>query len=86
MLHKAVQNMTLKGVAVSVRGPTISHLFFADDSLIFGRAMVKESGEWRVRRFSECSKSIRSPLVNNSIEVRPPSSLALTLTTTLRKQ
>ena len=45
LLHKAVQNRALKGVAASARGPTISHLFFTDDSLIFGRATVKEGEE-----------------------------------------
>ena len=45
MLHKAVQNRTLKSVATSAGGPTISHLFFADDSLIFGRAVIKEGEE-----------------------------------------
>ena len=45
LLHKAIQNRALKGVAASARGPTISHLFFVDDSLIFGRATVKEGEE-----------------------------------------
>ncbi|XP_075633802.1 uncharacterized protein LOC142606321 [Castanea sativa] len=45
LLHKAVQNKTLKGVATSARGPTISHLFFTDDSLIFGRATIREGEE-----------------------------------------
>ncbi|XP_075659272.1 uncharacterized protein LOC142629188 [Castanea sativa] len=42
LLHKAVRNKELRGIAASVRGPRKSHLFFADDSLIFGRAIVKE--------------------------------------------
>lgn len=42
LLHKAVQNKSLKGVAASAKGPKISHLFFADDSLIFGKATVQE--------------------------------------------
>ena len=42
LLHKAVQNKSLKGVVASARGPKISHLFFADDSLIFGKAIVQE--------------------------------------------
>ncbi|KAK9998773.1 hypothetical protein SO802_018376 [Lithocarpus litseifolius] len=45
LLHKAVQNKDLRGVAASTRGPRISHLFFANDSLIFGRATVKECTE-----------------------------------------
>lgn len=32
-------------MVASARGPTISHLFFADNSLIFGRAIVKEGEE-----------------------------------------
>ena len=45
LLHKAVQNKTLKSVVASAKGPTISHLFFTDDSLIFERATIKEGEE-----------------------------------------
>ena len=57
MLHKAVQNRALKGVTASTRGPTISHLFFTDDSLIFGRATVKEGEEiqWVLKVYEESS-------------------------------
>ena len=42
LLHKAIQNRALKGVAASTKGPTISHILFVDDSLIFERAIVRE--------------------------------------------
>lgn len=45
LLHEAIQRKELRGVVASVREPRISHLFFANDSLIFGRAIVKECEE-----------------------------------------
>ena len=46
LLHNAVQRKELRGVATSsARGPRISHLFFANNSLIFGKAIVKECEE-----------------------------------------
>lgn len=45
MLHQAMQNKKLRGVSACRRGPKVSHLFFADNSLIFGRATVLESTE-----------------------------------------
>ena len=43
MLHQSLQNKKLRGVSACRRGPKVSHLFFADDNLIFGRATVVES-------------------------------------------
>ena len=38
MLHQAVHEKRLRAVSICRRGPKISHLFFADNSVIFGRA------------------------------------------------
>ena len=35
MMHQAERNNHLKGIKLSTRGPSISHLLFADDSLFF---------------------------------------------------
>ena len=42
LIKKEVENGRLGGVAVCHRGPKISHLFFAHDSLIFCKASLEE--------------------------------------------
>ena len=45
LLHRAAQRKAIKGVATSVKGSRISHLFFTDDSLVFGRATISDATE-----------------------------------------
>lgn len=56
LLHMATHRKAIKGVAASTRGPRIFHLFFADDSLVFGRALISEAQEiQRILRVYELS-------------------------------
>ena len=56
IIKKEVENGRLGGVAACRRGPKISHLFFADDSLIFYRASLEECDALhRVLRVYECA-------------------------------
>ena len=45
LIHSSVQRQRLRGVVASGGGPSMSHLFFTDDSLIFGKAMLEECAE-----------------------------------------
>ena len=42
LLKSATQKGLIQGVAAASKGPKISHLFFADDSLLFCRARREE--------------------------------------------
>ena len=45
-------------MAASARGPRVSHLYFVDDSLVFGRAIVSEAMEiQRILKVYELSLS-----------------------------
>ena len=54
----------LKGVVASARGPRISHLFFADDSLIFCKATKKEGAE--VQRILQVYESSSGQQLNRN--------------------
>ena len=56
LIKKEVENGRLGGVGVCHRGPIISHLFFADDSLIFCKASLEERDALqRVLKVYECA-------------------------------
>ena len=42
MLQQAASNDKIRGFSLCKRGPRISHLFFADDSLLFYRATMSD--------------------------------------------
>ena len=42
MLQQATSNDRIRGFSLCKRGPKISHLFFADDSLLFCRASLAD--------------------------------------------
>lgn len=43
MIKRAYENRMLHGINIARNAPTITHLFFADDSVIFTRATVDEA-------------------------------------------
>ena len=45
LLNCAAQRKAIEGVATSANGPRVSHLFFANNSLVFGRVTVNEAME-----------------------------------------
>ena len=45
LLHQATHRKAIKGVAALTWGPRVSYLFFANDSLVFGRASVNDTKE-----------------------------------------
>ena len=45
LLHQATHRKAIKGVVASARGLRVSYLFFANDSLVFGRASVSDAKE-----------------------------------------
>ncbi|XP_057444580.1 uncharacterized protein LOC130736815 [Lotus japonicus] len=43
MFQHAIASKTLSGIRITPRAPVISHLFFADDSIIFAKASTQEA-------------------------------------------
>lgn len=43
LLRRAEERNSLKGVKVASTAPSVNHLFFADDCIIFSRASMQDS-------------------------------------------
>jgi hypothetical protein len=43
LIHKEVQNKNVHGIKIARSAPQVSHLQFADDSLLFARAIQREA-------------------------------------------
>ncbi|GAA0169691.1 hypothetical protein LIER_40809 [Lithospermum erythrorhizon] len=43
MLRSAEERRAISGIRISRESPSISHILFADDTMIFGRATVEEA-------------------------------------------
>lgn len=65
LLHDAEILSKVKGVKVARSGPTISHLFFADDNIIFCRATI---GDWiEVQKILHTYEAASEQGINNHI-------------------
>lgn len=62
LLRKAADANLITGMKVSRGGPSITHLFFADDSLIFCKANSQQASE--LMRILKCYESASSQLIN----------------------
>lgn len=43
MIQQALVNNSIRGIRITPRAPTISHLLFADDNVIFARETIQEA-------------------------------------------
>lgn len=64
LIQDAIANSTLHGFSCSRPGPIISHLFFADDSLVFCKATVEQCME--VKRILGVYEGASGQMINFS--------------------
>jgi hypothetical protein len=62
LLFQAELSGCLTGIPTSPRGPRLSHLFFADDSLLFCRAHARDWG--RLSQLLECYEKASGQQLN----------------------
>ena len=62
LLNQAVVQGKLSGLKIARKAPRLSHLFFADDSLIFCRTSVLEAEQ--LRRILEVYRKTSGQLIN----------------------
>ena len=64
LLHQAAEAKQIRGVSICKRGPRLTHLFFADDSVIFCRASLVECR--KIQELLECYEKASSQQLNRS--------------------
>lgn len=62
MHHDVEASRSISDLRISKRGPSLSHLFFADDSLLFFRARVDEAHV--IQNILQCSERASGQVVN----------------------
>ncbi|XP_027174276.1 uncharacterized protein LOC113773872 [Coffea eugenioides] len=62
LLNNGIRNKQITGVKIAKQGPSVSHLFFADDSLIFCKANGDEAGH--IKEILECYEKASGQQVN----------------------
>ena len=64
LLHQAAEANQIRGVSICKRGPRLTHLFFADDSVIFCRASLSECS--KIQELLECYEMASGQQMNRS--------------------
>ena len=64
LLHRAAEARQIRGVSICKKGPRLTHLFFADDSLIFCKALLVECQ--KIQDLLECYERASGQKLNRN--------------------